>query len=216
MYTLDYDTTLIFPEHVTGAIKYSNSAEITLWGESVKDAAEEKVYAEINIAAKSYKVQMYKTSALTGEPLGGATFGLYNEQGGLIDTEITNAKGELLFQTSIVEGIILREHIPYYMQELKAPPGYQLDGTKHWFCFCDKSSDFCETCNEVLAGLDAVRIPFEQIGKVNVTNEMMNYDLPATGGPGIYPLILVSVILILTPLVYGFIRRRKQERRGVG
>jgi hypothetical protein len=61
-----------------------------------------------------------------------------------------------------------------------------------------------------------VRIPFEQIGKVNVTNEMINYDLPATGGPGIYPLILVSVIFIVTPLVYGFIRRRKQERRGVG
>ena len=216
MYTLDYDTTLIFPEHVTGGIKYSNSAEITLWGESVKDEATEKVYADINIAAKSYKVQMYKTSALTGEPLGGATFGLYNEHGGLIATEVSNTRGELLFQTSIVEGIILREHIPYYIQEIKAPSGYQLDDTKHWFCFCDTADASCETCNEILAGLDAVRIPFEQIGKVHATNQLMHYDLPATGGPGIYPLILVSVILILTPLVYGFIRRRKQERRGVG
>ena len=216
MYTLDYDTTLIFPEHVTGAIKYSNSAEVTLWGESVKDTAAEKVYADINIAAKSYKVKMFKTSAQTGEPLGGATFGLFNEQGGLITTEVTNTNGELLFQTSIIEGIILREHIPYYMQELKAPPGYQLDDTKHWFCFCDNTGDSCDICDEVLAGLDAVRIPFEQIGKVNVTNQIMHYDLPATGGSGIYPVILVSVIFIITPLVYGFVLRRKRERRGVG
>ena len=216
MYTLDYDTTLIFPEHVTGAIKYSNSAEVTRWGESVKDTAAEKVYADINIADKSYKVKMFKTSAQTGEPLGGATFGLFNEQGGLITTEVTNTNGELLFQTSIIEGIILREHIPYYMQELKAPPGYQLDDTKRWFCFCDEAGDYCEVCNEVLAGLDVIRIPFEQIGKVNVTNQIMYYDLPATGGPGIYPLILVSVMFIVTPLVYESIRRRKQERRGVG
>ena len=216
MYTLEYDTTLIFPEHVTGAIKYSNSAEVTLWGESVEDKATEKVYADINIAAKSYKVKIFKTSALTGEPLGGAVFGLYNEQGGLITTEETNTNGELHFQSSVVEGIILRDHILYYMQELRAPPGYQVDKTKHWFCFCDETGDSCETCDAVLAGLDAVRIPFEQSGKISITNQLMDYNLPATGGPGIYPLILVSVIFIVTPLVYGFIRRRKQERRGVG
>ena len=159
---------------------------------------------------------MFKTSAQTGEPLGGATFGLYNEQGGLITTEVTNANGELLFQTSIIEGIILREHIPYYMQELQAPSGYQLDDTKLWFCFCNNTGDACEICDEILAGLDAVRIPFEQIGKVNITNQIMHYDLPATGGAGIYPLMLASVICIITPLVYKFILRRKRERRGVG
>lgn len=216
MYTLDYDATLIFPEHVAEGIRYSNSATITLWGEDIKDTTVEKVYADINLVAKSYKVRMFKTSAQTGEPLGGATFGLYNEQGGLITTEVTDANGELLFQTSIVEGIILREHIPYYMQELKAPPGYQLDDTKHWFCFCDNTGDSCEICDEVLAGLDAIRIPFEQIGKVNVTNQIMHYDLPATGGSGVYPLILVSVLFIITPLVYRFVLRRKRERRGVG
>ena len=122
----------------------------------------------------------------------------------------------MLFQTNIIEGIILREHVLYYMQELKAPLGYQLDDTKYWFCFCDDTGDWCETCNEVLAGIDATRIPFEQIGKVNATNQLINYDLPATGGPGVYPLILVSVLFIVTPLVYRFIRRRKRERRGVG
>ena len=216
MYTLDYDTTLIMPEQITSGIKYSNYAEITLWGENIKDNAVEKVYADINIAAKSYKVKLFKTSAQTGEPLGGATFGLYNTEGGLISTEVTNADGELLFQTSIVEGIILREHTLYYMQELRAPPGYQLDDTKHWFCFCGTWAASCATCDKILASADAVRIPFEQIGTVNVANQIMNYDLPATGGPGIYPLILVSVMFIVTPLVYGFVLRRKQGRRGAG
>ena len=215
MYTLDYDTTLIFPEHVTGAIKYSNSAEVTLWGESIKDAAAEKVYADINISAKNYTVAMTKTSATTGETLAGAIFGLYNENGGLITTETTNILGELRFKTNITQGIILREHIPYYMQEIRAPSGYKLDDTLYWFCFCDEAGNSCEICDEVLAGLDAVRIPLEQLGNIRISNELLKYELPATGGSGIYPLILASVTFIVTPLVYGFILRRKRERRGV-
>ena len=216
MYILDYDATLIMPEQVTGGVKYANSATVTLWGQAVTDSSVEKVYADINIAAKSYKVSIFKTCEATGEPLAGATFGLYNANGGLIATEVTTADGSLLFQTNIIEGIILREHILYYMQELDAPPGYQLDDTKYWFCFCDKTGNSCTVCAEVMADTNAVRIPFEQLGKVHVTNKIMNYNLPATGGTGVYPWILASVIFILTPLVYGFIRRRKQERRGVG
>jgi LPXTG-motif cell wall-anchored protein len=216
MYTLDYDTTLIIPDQVTESVKYANSATITLWGEDITDNSTEKVYADINISSKSFKVELCKTSSLTGEPLGGATFGLYNPDGGLITSGVTNDKGQLLFQTNIIEGIILREHVLYYMQELRAPPGYQLDDTKFWFCFCDKTTDHCDTCEKVIAEKDAYRIPFEQIGKVNVSNMLADYDLPATGGAGIYPLILVSVLFIAIPLVYIFIRRRKRERRGVG
>ena len=215
-YLLDYDATLIMPEKVTQGIKYSNSATISLWGQDIADTSVEKVYADINIAAKSYRVELHKTAALTGEPLSGALFGLYNQNGGLITSGLTNINGELLFQTSITQGIILREHILYYMQELRAPPGYQLDDTQYWFCFCDEPGDSCTICDEILAGVTAIRIPFEQIGQVHITNELMKYELPATGGPGIYPLVLVGVIAIITPLVYMFIRRRKRERRGVG
>ena len=215
-YILDYDATLIIPEQVTEGVKYSNSATITLWGEQIKDTAVEKVYADINIAAKSYAVEMYKTCASTGKPLAGAIFGLYNEHGGLIAKATTDVNGYLRFQTNVVEGIILREHISYYMQELTAPPGYRLDDTKHWFCFCDKLDDTCETCDAVLEGLDAVRIPFEQVGNVQITNELMKYELPATGGPGIYPLLLASVIFVITPFVYLSIQRRKREWRDGG
>lgn len=216
MYILDYDATLIMPEQITGGIKYTNSASISLWGQDISDTTVEKVYADINIAAKNYKVEMFKTSAKTGKPLSGATFGLYNENGGLIATEVTDVNGQLHFQTDIVAGIILREHVLYYMQELRAPPGHQLDDTKHWFCFCDEAGASCKACDEILAAVSGFRIPFEQVGKISVTNEPTNYRLPATGGPGIYPVILVSVMFIVTPLVYGFIRGRKRERRGVG
>jgi hypothetical protein len=159
---------------------------------------------------------MFKTCAQSGEPLGGATFGLFNAQGGLITTEVTDANGKLAFRSNIIEGIILREHELYYMQELRAPPGYQLDDKKFWFCFCDQTGGDCQLCLDLMTGTTAQRIPFEQIGKVHVTNQIMNYDLPATGGPGIYPLILVSAIFIFAPLVYRFKRRRKRERRSSG
>lgn len=216
MYLLDYDTTLIIPDNITEAVKYSNSATITLWGKDMTDESEEKVFSEINISAKTYRVQLSKTESQEGKPLEGAAFGLFNAQGGLITDSVTDAGGNLLFETNITQGIILREHVLYYMQEQKSPPGYRLDDTKYWFCFCNNKADSCETCAEVMAGLQAVRIPSEQLGTVEAVNELMHYDLPSTGGPGIYPLMLARVMCIVTPLVYGFIRRRKQERRGDG
>lgn len=213
MYILDYDTTLIMPEQVSGAIKYSNSANITLWGEKVTDNAVEKVYADINIAAKSYTVDMFKACALTGEPLPGATFGLYNAQGGLITTGITDANGKLTFQTDIIQGIILREHELYYLQEIQPPIAYQLDDTKHWFCFCNDTSDTCIECDKLFIDEDAIRIPFEEIGKFDIVNYPANVELPSTGGVGTYIYILCGLSLVIGPLVYGFCLRRRYGRR---
>lgn len=216
-YILDYDTTLIFGTNATEAVKYKNSAKISLWGEELTADTVEKVYANLNISAKSYKVDMYKTSAMTGDPLPGATFGLFNEQGGLISAEVTDDNGYLHFQTNVVKGIILREHELYYLQELEAPMGYQLDNTKHWFCFCNETTDTCAKCNELIAGKDkAFRIPFETVGIVEAANEIIRYDLPATGGPGVYPFVMLGMMFIVSPFAYGFILRRKQERRGDG
>ena len=84
------------------------------------------------------------------------------------------------------------------------------------FCFCNHTGDSCATCEEIVAGEQALRIPFEQIGRIHMVNELLNYDLPATGAAGIYPLMTVSAVFILISFIFGFIRRRKQERRGVG
>ena len=213
MYTLDYDTTLIMPEQITGGVKYSNSANISLWGEKVTDDAVEKVYADINIAAKSYTTEMFKTCALTGKALPGATFGLYNAQGGLVTTGTTDANGKLVFQTNIVEGIVLQEHMLYYLQEIQPPTAYMLDDTQHWFCFCGSNKDTCAECNKLLIDVEAVRIPFEDTGQIDVVNYPANVDLPSTGGIGKNIYILCGLILIIGPFVYGFSLRRKRERR---
>ena len=213
MYILDYDTTLIMPEQITGGVKYSNSANITLWGEKVTDDAVEKVHADINIAAKSYMLEMFKTCALTGKALPGATFGLYNAQGGLITSGVTDANGKLVFQTNIIEGIILREHELYYLKEIYPPLTYRLDETQYWLCFCNHSGDTCIECNKLLVDKEAVRIPFEKIGLIDIVNYPANVELPATGGIGTPIYILCGLTLTVAPLVYGFSLRRKHGRR---
>ena len=213
MYILDYDTTLILPEQITGGIRYSNSASISLWGGEVKDTGVEKVYADINIASKNFTVDMFKTCALTGKPLPGAKFALYNAQGGLITTGVTDANGKLTFQTNIIEGIVLQEHILYYLQEIQPPPAYQLDDTKYWFCFCSNTSDTCVECNKLMIDAEAVRIPFEEIGLIDIANYPANVELPATGGIGTPIYILCGLTLVLGPFVYGFSLRRRYGRR---
>ena len=72
------------------------------------------------------------------------------------------------------------------------------------------------TCEQIMAGTSAFRIPFEKIERVYAENEMLDYDLPATGGPGIYPLIYTSTAFIAAALVCGLIRKRKREGRSEG
>ena len=213
MYILDYDTTLIMPEQLTGAIKYSNSADITLWGQSIQNSGVEKVYAEINIAAKSFAVQIAKTCALSNTPLPGATFGLFNAQGGQITTGVTNADGMQTFQTNITEGIVLQEHMLYYLQEIQPPPAYQLDNTQYWFCFCSEATDTCSECSKTLEDTGGVRIPYEEIGTIGIVNYPANVELPATGGIGTPIFILCGLTLVTGPLVYGFSLRRRYGRR---
>ena len=212
-YILDYDTTLIIPQNVTGSVKYSNSASITLWGKNISGDSETKVYADINIAAKSFTVEMVKTCAETGRPLSGAKFGLFNAQGGQITVGETDANGKLKFQTNVTEGIILREHVLYYLQELRAPSTYQVDDTKHWICFCSDSSDSCMKCNEIMIEANTVRIPYETVDLVDIVNDPINMELPSTGGIGTPIYVLCGLLLVSTPLVYGLSLRRRYERR---
>ena len=215
-YTLDYETVLIIEVGTEEDIPYTNTAVLEIWEKELSATIGNKYFADINIAGEGYEVRLHKTELLEGDPLAGAKFGLFSEHGGLIATEETDGLGNLVIKTDILAGIYLQPHTLYYMQEQESPPGYQLDDTKHWLCFCDKAADSCAACDALTAEQNAVRIPFGQNGPIEAVNELQYYDLPETGGPGIYPLILAGVMLIITSLVYGTIRRRKRERRGVG
>ena len=215
-YYLEYDTIIVVQ---AGAgtipiIKYENSASISLWNLTFTGTTAQKTYTNVNLASKRFGVEIVKKSD-TGEKLEGVTFGLFNEQGHLIITGASDSEGKILFATDVMNGIVLKEHVLYYVQELEALPGYRLDDTKHWFAFCNTTDGTCTALKDVIEGT-AIRIPYSTIGELDITNEPVYYDLPATGGIGIYPFILASAILILAPLVYRFVRRRKRERRGVG
>lgn len=213
-YIIDYDATLIPPEGSPADVTYSNSASITLWGKSFTEDTPEKTYTKFGITGESYKVELRKTDSTTGDLLEGAVFGLYNAQDSLIAQGETTGTENLTFITDIIQGIIFRQHELYYLKELKAPTGYQLDDTPHWFYFCSsKNPETCEGCAAVLAQRQAARIPQDQIGVITVTNDRISYNLPATGGPGVYPLVLASVMMIMIPLVYASVQRRKRERR---
>ena len=215
-YTLDYETALLIEAGTSEDIRYTNTAVLEIWDKELTATISDKYFADINIAADGYEVRLHKIESLEGNPLGGAKFGLFSEHGGLIATEETDGLGNLVIKTDILAGIYLQPHTLYYMQEQEAPPGYQLDDTKHWLCFCDSASGSCAACDALTAEKTAICIPFGQAGPIEAVNELQYYDLPETGGPGIYPMILAGVILIITSLVYGTIRRRKRERRGVG
>ena len=212
-YTLNYDAALIIPTGVTGGVKYSNSASVTLFGKTITSGSDEKVYADINISAKNYQIQIIKTDADSGNALAGAVFGLFNENGGQIASGTTDENGELLFQTNVTQGVILREHSPYYIQELEAPEGYLCDGTKHWFLFCEEETGKCIYESEI-EGIQI--ISGAQLGKVEIKNPCAAYVLPETGGAGtrlytIGGLLLMTAAGLLLP--YHHSRRRKEDSR---
>ena len=139
--------------------------------------------------------------------------GIYNEYGGLIDKGTTGTNGQILFKTNTAKGIILREHQPYYLQEIEAPTAYMLDKTQNWIVFCSNSEEYCATCEDIYHRLNSTRIPLDQLGKINMVNHPYYYELPATGGIGIIPYMLCGMILVSIPLVYILSLRRKHERR---
>ncbi|MBO5725779.1 MAG: hypothetical protein J6S00_01800 [Clostridia bacterium] len=216
-YTITYDATLIFETGVA-SIKSSNYAKITLWGKEMTDESTVKYYADFSLSATTYEFHIHKSDAI-GNVLQGAVFGVYrryDDHDGLIAVGTTDENGAILLETDLENGIVFREHVLYYVQELRAPPGYALDDTKYWFCFCNSPEGQCDSYTDVTHGLDVMRIPFETVGEIHITNHPLNYDLPATGGIGVIPFIIVSIILIVIPLIYRCIKRRKRERRGVG
>ncbi|MBE6777180.1 MAG: hypothetical protein E7542_03600 [Ruminococcaceae bacterium] len=210
-YFLDYDTTLIIPPGTKDSVTYNNSATVTLWNKKVTDISTERVYPDINIASSYYAVILHKITATDRKNLPGAKFGVFNEHGGLIIETYTDSEGKILFETNVEEGIILREHELYYVQEIEAPSGYKLDDAKHWFCFCSSSGENCNLYQDLVAGKDLVRIPFNSVGHIDLTNELLSYNLPATGSVGVYPILLSSALFIIAPFVYIFIRKRKRE-----
>lgn len=78
-----------------------------------------------NTLKKGY-VEIYKADTTTGNPLAGAVFGIYNSANIRIGELKTNADG-------YAKSGLLPYGDGYYLLEEKAPEGYVLDTTKHYF-----------------------------------------------------------------------------------
>lgn len=220
-YVLDYRTSLIAPRvedtDELVDVTYTNTVNISLWSDKVTASTAERVIPNMNFASKAFSVFVHKRAAEDeGKELANAEFGLFNEQGGLIAKGYTDENGILYFRTDVKNGIVLREHKIYYIKELTPPPGYELDEKIYKFTFCSQTEGTCDVFEQLDQEHDLMRVKFNEEGHIDVTNKLLYYDLPSTGGIGIYPFILVGSLFIAIPLVYRFIRRRKRERRGVG
>ena len=78
-----------------------------------------------NTLKKGY-VEIYKTDTTTGKALAGAVFGIYNSANTRIGGLTTNSEG-------YAKSGLLSYGDGYYLLEEKAPEGYVLDTTKHYF-----------------------------------------------------------------------------------
>ena len=163
---------------------YSNYATVSIWGQSITSDSIVQELADLNFSAKNYKLYITKKEAGVETLLPGAVFGLYTSQDILLDTKTTGADGKVLFQTSLVDDIILTEHQPFYIQEISAPEGYMLDSSKYWFYFCD-SGDACDKGSPLKNQYENItRLPGNIDNEFVITNRRAGYELPATGGTG--------------------------------
>lgn len=111
------------------SIPDTNNRNIVVSEENCK----EPVVIKVGIERKKASVKFYKVDD-KDELVPGAKYGLYKEDGTLIDTAITNEKGFATF-----------ENIPwgfkYYIQEIEAPKGYSLNTEKYRFEVTANNSD---------------------------------------------------------------------------
>lgn len=149
--------------------------------------------------------------------LPGATYGLFTAEGYKIAEGTTNEKGEFTFATNVRLGIIFNEETPYYVRELVAPDGYNLDSKQHWFCFTGDSitEEYFEEAYKVeLDGIMFCSLDEETAPENNIMTleDEKTIFLPETGGCGKFIYMAAGLLLIFCG-VYGLYKKFLFERR---
>lgn len=111
--------TLIETETVTGyALAEEQDFSIYLAPSAGTPATQEMTV----LNEREARIEVYKVSEEWQVPLSGVTFGVYTDAGVLLQTLVTDAAGAA--SCTLPEG-------DYYLQEIEALPGYQLDPTQY-------------------------------------------------------------------------------------
>ena len=145
-YTISYEAQIV-TSNETVNVDYKNKATLNANGKSYSDETEKKTLFKVSFNAIKYDVDVYKVAGdangnSTNVALEGAEFGVYAADGELVTTGITDKNGLASFATNVPNGVIYKTHEAYYLKEIKAPEGFALDQSKHWFYFCNKG-DSC-------------------------------------------------------------------------
>lgn len=174
------------PATNSATLRYSNGPEVNTSSDSVD------VY--------TFAINLTKVDADTSHALPGAVFGLYTTSqaaqeatadnpgtgtGTFVGTVTTGSQGEASFE-DLGEGT-------YYLKELDAPEGYQLDGTIH-------TIDLNDTTNESVVGY---------VLSQTITNTKTP-SLPVTGGEGTIAITAAGIVLIAGAAAL-IVRARKQN-----
>ncbi len=189
-----------------GVTEYQNTAYL---GDVSSTARGKGFQVSDEWLAASYEAVIWKTDASSdSDPVGlsGAIFRVcqYQEEGEdtLIATLTTGEDGKALFRTNRDEGILISRNTLYYMQEMEAPEGYELDDTRHYFYFSPADDMILpgQITAEKGEKQEGGRVPTYTVtlSAPNVPIQTKERELPGTGGPGEALLLGIGLFFVLT------------------
>lgn len=208
-YILEYSAVLDVAGH-TGPIPYSNTAEVTLFGKKYVAVSDEKNLTEYTSTAETFQLTIVKCDdGDENKKLGGAEFGLYSENGSLIEKGFTDGDGVIIFATDVTGGVVFKTGDVYYVQEINAPEGYIADRTKHFFYFSDSDDSDTELKYPGISRFPKVDRIYA--GTFKLKNKAASYELPETGG--IELIIYAAGAALAAAAAAGMMHRARKKRR---
>ena len=162
-----------------------------------------------------YTLSVYKVDSESNATLTGAEFGLYRQENGMflwVQSITTGIDGHITFLNLEMDTL-------YKLVEEKPPNGYAIIAKEIFFALRPNGSSvslrFYDSAGNVISAPNVITgeyITGNKFLTVTVKN-LRGYELPSTGGTGIFLHILCGLFLVSAPLVYGLGLRRKYERR---
>ena len=163
----------------------------------------------------THTLSVNKVAMDSQEALSGAVFGLYRKDNGvyhLVQSLTTGADGHITFRD-------LETDTVYKLVEEKAPNGFAIITKEIPFALLPKG----DTVSLQFYASSGVAIPAPNgvAGEYNTGNQLLTltvrnlrgYALPATGGVGTPIYMLCGLALMLGPLVYGVILKRRNKKQ---